>query len=184
MSVAFCRVQITVTPAINIEVWLPPAANWNHCFQAEGGGGYAGVILYSALVMAVTGDAEAVANCPVSALWPEPSHAAYKFQRRSSSLRMVGRREGRDVHRPGHRHVTGMVGMQIIPGQLRSSGCWAHIPPSCCRSPGRAWRASKSSTPSNRPEVRMKVLRIMRLASTWGHCPRHVVTPDSSPPPD
>jgi feruloyl esterase len=57
VSVAFCRVQITVTPAINIEVWLPPAANWNHRFQAEGGGGYAGVISYSALVMAVTGDA-------------------------------------------------------------------------------------------------------------------------------
>ena len=25
VPVAFCRVQITVTPAINIEVWLPPA---------------------------------------------------------------------------------------------------------------------------------------------------------------
>lgn len=58
VSVAFCRVQITVAPAINIEVWLPPAANWNHRFQAEGGGGYAGSISYSALAMAVTGDAE------------------------------------------------------------------------------------------------------------------------------
>jgi tannase/feruloyl esterase len=57
VAVDFCRVQITVTPAINIEVWLPPAANWNHRFQAEGGGGYAGVISYSALAMAVTGDA-------------------------------------------------------------------------------------------------------------------------------
>ena len=57
VPVAFCRVQITVSPAINIEVWLPPAANWNHRFQAEGGGGYAGVISYSALAMAVTGDA-------------------------------------------------------------------------------------------------------------------------------
>jgi hypothetical protein len=57
VPVAFCRVQITVTPAINIEVWLPPAANWNHRFQAEGGGGYAGVISYSGLSMAVTGDA-------------------------------------------------------------------------------------------------------------------------------
>src|SRR6516162_8736199 len=56
VPVAFCRVQITVSPAINIEVWLPPAANWNHRFQAEGGGGYAGVISYSALAMAVTGD--------------------------------------------------------------------------------------------------------------------------------
>jgi Tannase and feruloyl esterase len=57
VAVAFCRVQITVSPAINIEVWLPSAANWNHRFQAEGGGGYAGVISYSALAMAVTGDA-------------------------------------------------------------------------------------------------------------------------------
>lgn len=57
VPVAFCRVQITVAPAISIEVWLPPAANWNHRFQAEGGGGYAGVISYSALSMAVTGDA-------------------------------------------------------------------------------------------------------------------------------
>ena len=56
VPVAFCRVQITVTPAINIEVCLPPAANWNHRYQAEGGG-YAGVISYSALAMAVTGDA-------------------------------------------------------------------------------------------------------------------------------
>src|SRR6516165_8203718 len=57
VPVAFCRVQITVTPAINIEVWLPPAGNWNHRFQAEGGGGYAGAISYSGLAMAVTGDA-------------------------------------------------------------------------------------------------------------------------------
>ena len=40
VPVAFCRVQIIVSPAINIEVWLPPAGNWNHRFQAEGGGGY------------------------------------------------------------------------------------------------------------------------------------------------
>ena len=57
VSVDFCRIQITVAPAINIEVWLPPPGNWNHRFQGEGGGGYAGVISYSALAMAVTGDA-------------------------------------------------------------------------------------------------------------------------------
>jgi hypothetical protein len=57
VPVAFCRVQITVQPQINIEVWLPPAASWNHRFQAEGGGGYAGVISYSALAAAVVGDA-------------------------------------------------------------------------------------------------------------------------------
>jgi hypothetical protein len=57
VPVAFCRVQITVEPQIKIEVWLPPSANWNHRFQAEGGGGYAGGISYSALAMAVTGNA-------------------------------------------------------------------------------------------------------------------------------
>jgi hypothetical protein len=56
VPVAFCRVQITVNPQINIEVWLPAPANWNHRFQAEGGGGYAGVISYSALAAALTGD--------------------------------------------------------------------------------------------------------------------------------
>src|SRR5499427_2272168 len=57
VPVDFCRVQITVDPQINIEVWLPPAANWNHRFQARGRCGYAGAISYSALAMAVTGDA-------------------------------------------------------------------------------------------------------------------------------
>jgi Tannase and feruloyl esterase len=57
VPVAFCRVQITVAPQIHIEVWLPPPANWNHRFEAVGGGGYAGVISFSALAMAVTGDA-------------------------------------------------------------------------------------------------------------------------------
>jgi len=57
VPVAFCRVQITVEPQINIEVWLPQAANWNHRFQADGGGGYAGSISFSALAKAVTGDA-------------------------------------------------------------------------------------------------------------------------------
>ena len=56
VPVAFCRVQITVAPQIKIEVWLPPAASWNHRFEAVGGGGYAGTISYSALAMAVTGD--------------------------------------------------------------------------------------------------------------------------------
>src|SRR5579862_5772305 len=57
VPVAFCRVQLTVAPQINIEVWLPPTANWNHRYQAEGGGGYAGTISYSALAAAITGDA-------------------------------------------------------------------------------------------------------------------------------
>jgi hypothetical protein len=57
VPVAFCRVQMTVAPQINIEVWLPPPDKWNHRYQAEGGGGYAGVISFAALAMAVTGDA-------------------------------------------------------------------------------------------------------------------------------
>ena len=56
VPVAFCRVQITVEPQIHIEVWLPQPENWNHRFQAEGGGGYAGAISYSALARAVAGD--------------------------------------------------------------------------------------------------------------------------------
>src|SRR5262249_54860012 len=32
VPVAFCRVQITMEPQINIEVWLPLPENWNHRF--------------------------------------------------------------------------------------------------------------------------------------------------------
>jgi hypothetical protein len=56
VAVAFCRVQITVQPQIKIEVWLPQPEKWNHRFQAVGGGGYAGMISYSALAQAVTGN--------------------------------------------------------------------------------------------------------------------------------
>ncbi|HLE95632.1 MAG TPA: tannase/feruloyl esterase family alpha/beta hydrolase [Acidimicrobiia bacterium] len=48
----FCRVQLTVSPAINIEVWLP-TNTYNNRFQAVGGGVYAGVISYDALVGAL-----------------------------------------------------------------------------------------------------------------------------------
>ncbi len=37
----FCRVVLTVDPAITIELWLP-TDDYNHRFQAVGGGGYAG----------------------------------------------------------------------------------------------------------------------------------------------
>ena len=56
VPVAFCRVRITVSPQINIEVWLPSPERWNHRFQAVGGSVYAGRISYSTLAMAVTGD--------------------------------------------------------------------------------------------------------------------------------
>ncbi len=53
---AFCRVAATLTPSsdsdIKIEVWLP-ASGWNGKFQAVGNGGWAGVISYNALALAV-----------------------------------------------------------------------------------------------------------------------------------
>jgi feruloyl esterase len=45
---AFCRVALTVAPAVRIEVWLP-TQTWNERYQGVGGGGYAGVISYAAL---------------------------------------------------------------------------------------------------------------------------------------
>jgi hypothetical protein len=49
---AFCRVALTVAPAINIEVWLPKST-WNKRYQGVGGGGYAGTISYGALATAL-----------------------------------------------------------------------------------------------------------------------------------
>ncbi len=51
---AFCRVKLQATPTsdsnIQIEVWLPlEAAKWNHRFQGQGNGGFAGEIDYQAL---------------------------------------------------------------------------------------------------------------------------------------
>jgi pimeloyl-ACP methyl ester carboxylesterase len=40
---AFCRVALTVSPQIRIEVWLPKDS-WNGRYRGEGGGGYAGQI--------------------------------------------------------------------------------------------------------------------------------------------
>jgi feruloyl esterase len=41
-----------VAPAINFEVWMP-VADWNGRFQGVGGGGYAGVISYPAMAVAL-----------------------------------------------------------------------------------------------------------------------------------
>jgi feruloyl esterase len=53
---AFCRVAATLKPTsdsdIKIEVWLP-ASGWNGKFQAVGNGGWAGVISYSAMALAL-----------------------------------------------------------------------------------------------------------------------------------
>jgi feruloyl esterase len=49
---AFCRVQITVQPAIKIEVWMP-TSGWNGKFEAVGNGGKAGSISYAAMATAL-----------------------------------------------------------------------------------------------------------------------------------
>ena len=48
----FCRVALTVDPAITIEVWLP-TDQYNERFQAVGGGGYAGGISFWAMAEAL-----------------------------------------------------------------------------------------------------------------------------------
>jgi len=49
---AFCRVRVTVAPAIKIEVWMP-ASGWNGKFEAVGNGGKAGSISYAAMATAL-----------------------------------------------------------------------------------------------------------------------------------
>ena len=53
---AFCRVTATLTPtsdsAIKIEVWLPETT-WNGRFLGTGGGGFQGIISYSALASGI-----------------------------------------------------------------------------------------------------------------------------------
>ena len=48
----FCRVVGVVRPAITFEVWLP-IENWNGNFNGVGGGGFAGVISYTAMASAL-----------------------------------------------------------------------------------------------------------------------------------
>lgn len=53
----FCRVAGFLTPTsdshIGFEVWLPPAAVWNHKYQAVGNGGFAGSLNYRAAMAAL-----------------------------------------------------------------------------------------------------------------------------------
>jgi feruloyl esterase len=53
----FCRVVAVARPTsdsvINFEVWMPPAAQWNHNFLGRGNGGYMGAISYAALANAL-----------------------------------------------------------------------------------------------------------------------------------
>ena len=50
-----CRVVGVIKPAVNFEVWMP-ASNWNGKFQGVGGGGFAGVISYGAMMTALRTD--------------------------------------------------------------------------------------------------------------------------------
>jgi len=50
---SFCRVRVTVAPAINMEVWMP-VSGWNGNFEAVGNGGKAGSISYAAMATALT----------------------------------------------------------------------------------------------------------------------------------
>jgi feruloyl esterase len=52
MPVDVCRVAGVVKPAVNFEVWMP-ASGWNGKFQGVGGGGFAGVISYGAMMTAL-----------------------------------------------------------------------------------------------------------------------------------
>jgi feruloyl esterase len=49
---AFCRVRITVAPAIKMEVWMP-TSGWNGDFEGVGNGGKAGSISYPAMSTAL-----------------------------------------------------------------------------------------------------------------------------------
>jgi pimeloyl-ACP methyl ester carboxylesterase len=48
----FCRVALTVDPAVNIELWLP-TDGYNSRFQGVGGGGYAGAINFGSMAEAL-----------------------------------------------------------------------------------------------------------------------------------
>ncbi|HYE89181.1 MAG TPA: tannase/feruloyl esterase family alpha/beta hydrolase, partial [Vicinamibacterales bacterium] len=52
IPVDVCRVAGVVKPAVNFEVWMP-ATGWNGKFQGVGGGGFAGVISYGAMMTAL-----------------------------------------------------------------------------------------------------------------------------------
>jgi feruloyl esterase len=54
LPVPFCRVGGFISPTkdshIGFEVWLPPAASWNHKYEAVGNGGLSGALNYRAMV--------------------------------------------------------------------------------------------------------------------------------------
>jgi len=52
LSAVACRVAGVIEPHVNFEVWMP-ASGWNGKFQGVGGGGFAGVIAYGAMMRAL-----------------------------------------------------------------------------------------------------------------------------------
>jgi feruloyl esterase len=52
IPVEACRITGVIKPQVKFEVWMP-ASNWNGKFQGVGGGGFAGVISYGAMVTAL-----------------------------------------------------------------------------------------------------------------------------------
>jgi hypothetical protein len=74
---SFCRVSIVVQSAINIEVWLP-VETWNNRFKGVGGGGYAGVISWSALAGALR-DGYATASTDTGHTSAEIFDASFAF---------------------------------------------------------------------------------------------------------
>jgi feruloyl esterase len=57
---AFCRVQLTLDPAITAEVWLPAA--WNRDVAGLGNGGELGAVIYSSLDYAIAEGYAAVSS--------------------------------------------------------------------------------------------------------------------------
>jgi feruloyl esterase len=57
-SMPLCRVNGFLTPTrdsrIGFEIWLPPAASWNHKIESVGNGGFSGALNYRAMLPAFT----------------------------------------------------------------------------------------------------------------------------------
>jgi feruloyl esterase len=86
---AFCRVVVMAKPTtdseIRIEVWMP-LAGWNGKLQGIGNGGFAGVIDYMQLGVAVSkGYAATATNAGHTAETPWKRHGRWDIRRKSST---------------------------------------------------------------------------------------------------
>ncbi len=75
---SFCRVAATIRPtsdsAIRFEVWMP-ADGWNGRFQQQGNGGFAGVIQYSLMAIALRQDYASASTDDGHTGWKDPTWA-------------------------------------------------------------------------------------------------------------